>query len=109
MEPANIMLLWKIYFQGLIQSVYELHDGSGVVVTVGKYVTPNHMDINGNGIEPDFKTFPGTSHHCFLPVLLFFFVGSEMVFSLNNLSKTPYAGWNDVKKHLSECNINRQG
>ncbi|XVF27383.1 hypothetical protein REPUB_Repub14bG0102800 [Reevesia pubescens] len=37
--------------KGLIQSVFELHDGSGVVVTMGKYVTPNHLDINGNGIE----------------------------------------------------------
>lgn len=45
--------------QGLIQSVFELHDGSGIVVTVGKYVTPNHMDINGNGIEPDFRNLPG--------------------------------------------------
>uniref|UniRef100_A0A6N2KKA5 PDZ domain-containing protein n=1 Tax=Salix viminalis TaxID=40686 RepID=A0A6N2KKA5_SALVM len=49
----------RTFGKGLIQSVYELHDGSGVVVTVGKYVTPNHMDINGNGIEPDYKTFPG--------------------------------------------------
>ncbi|KAJ6377470.1 hypothetical protein OIU76_026442 [Salix suchowensis] len=48
----------RTFGKGLIQSVYELHDGSGVVVTVGKYVTPNHMDINGNGIEPDYKTFP---------------------------------------------------
>lgn len=47
------------HWQGLIQSVFELHDGSGVAVTVGKYVTPNHKDINGNGIEPDFKNFPG--------------------------------------------------
>lgn len=46
-------------FQGLIQSVFELPDGSGVVVTIGKYVTPNHMDINGNGVEPDFRNFPG--------------------------------------------------
>lgn len=46
--------------QGLIQSVFELHDGSGIVVTVGKYVTPNHKDINGNGIEPDYNRVPGT-------------------------------------------------
>ena len=45
--------------QGLIQSVFELLDGSGVVVTVGKYVTPNHRDINGNGIEPDYRNLPG--------------------------------------------------
>ncbi|KVH97440.1 Interphotoreceptor retinol-binding [Cynara cardunculus var. scolymus] len=48
----------RTYGKGLIQSVFELHDGSGVVVTVGKYVTPNHLDINGNGIDPDYKKFP---------------------------------------------------
>lgn len=48
----------RTYGKGLIQSVFELHDGSGVVVTVGKYVTPNHRDINGNGIEPDYRNFP---------------------------------------------------
>jgi hypothetical protein len=47
------------FFQGLIQSVFELQDGSGVVITVGKYVTPKHKDINGNGIEPDFQKLPG--------------------------------------------------
>ena len=31
--------------KGLIQSVYELSDGSGLVVTVGKYVTPSRLDI----------------------------------------------------------------
>ncbi|KAL9263857.1 Carboxyl-terminal-processing peptidase 1, chloroplastic-like protein [Drosera capensis] len=48
----------KTYGKGLIQSVYELHDGSGVVVTIGKYVTPQHLDINGNGVEPDFRKIP---------------------------------------------------
>ncbi|KAI8002047.1 hypothetical protein LOK49_LG09G02207 [Camellia lanceoleosa] len=51
----------RTFGKGLIQSVFELHDGSGVVVTIGKYVTPNHMDINGNGIEPDFQNFPAWS------------------------------------------------
>ncbi|XP_073025334.1 carboxyl-terminal-processing peptidase 1, chloroplastic isoform X2 [Primulina eburnea] len=48
----------RTYGKGLIQSVFELSDGSGVVVTMGKYVTPNHVDINGNGIDPDFRTLP---------------------------------------------------
>ncbi|KZV51062.1 carboxyl-terminal-processing peptidase 1, chloroplastic [Dorcoceras hygrometricum] len=48
----------RTYGKGLIQSVFELSDGSGIVVTMGKYVTPNHMDINGNGIDPDFRTLP---------------------------------------------------
>ncbi|KAG2684812.1 hypothetical protein I3843_10G089200 [Carya illinoinensis] len=51
----------RTFGKGLIQSVFELHDGSGVVVTVGKYVTPNHRDINGNGIEPDYRNFPAWS------------------------------------------------
>ncbi|KAI4365189.1 hypothetical protein MLD38_021200 [Melastoma candidum] len=48
----------KTFGKGLIQSVFELDDGSGLVVTVGKYVTTNHKDINGNGIEPDFRNLP---------------------------------------------------
>uniref|UniRef100_A0A803MV64 PDZ domain-containing protein n=1 Tax=Chenopodium quinoa TaxID=63459 RepID=A0A803MV64_CHEQI len=52
----------KTYGKGLIQSVFELHDGSGVVVTIGKYITPHHLDINGNGIEPDFSNIPRTCH-----------------------------------------------
>ncbi|XP_068664898.1 carboxyl-terminal-processing peptidase 1, chloroplastic-like isoform X2 [Aristolochia californica] len=51
----------RTFGKGLIQSVFELRDGSGVVVTVGKYVTPNHMDINGNGVEPDFQRMPAWS------------------------------------------------
>lgn len=49
----------RTFGKGLIQSVYELEDGSAVVVTVGKYVTPSHKDIDGNGIEPDFHHRPG--------------------------------------------------
>ncbi|KAF7023094.1 hypothetical protein CFC21_035693 [Triticum aestivum] len=48
----------RTFGKGLIQSVFELHDGSGIVVTVGKYVTPNHKDINGDGIEPDYRRLP---------------------------------------------------
>ncbi|KAJ0960244.1 hypothetical protein J5N97_001919 [Dioscorea zingiberensis] len=57
----------RTFRKGLIQSVFELQDGSGVVVTVGKYVTPNHKDINGNGIEPDIEiSLVGvTSHNSF--------------------------------------------
>ncbi|KAF7803207.1 carboxyl-terminal-processing peptidase 1, chloroplastic [Senna tora] len=54
----GVLVGQRTYGKGLIQSVFELHDGSGVVVTVGKYVTPNHKDINGNGLEPDFQKLP---------------------------------------------------
>ncbi len=39
--------------KGLIQSLFELADGSGLAVTIAKYETPNHRDINQLGIKPD--------------------------------------------------------
>jgi len=38
--------------------VYELSDGSGLVLTVGKYVTPNGTDIDREGLRPDFRSQP---------------------------------------------------
>lgn len=39
--------------KGRIQSVYELHDGSALFVTVAKYVTPAGTVIDQRGIKPD--------------------------------------------------------
>ena len=41
--------------KGLIQSLFELPDDAGIAVTVAKYETPSHRDINEAGIEPDYK------------------------------------------------------
>lgn len=43
----------KTFGKGLIQSLFDLSDGSGLAVTVAKYETPNHKDINKQGIIPD--------------------------------------------------------
>ena len=43
----------KTFGKGLIQSLFDLSDGSGLAVTVAKYETPNHTDINKLGIAPD--------------------------------------------------------
>lgn len=40
--------------KGLVQSVRGLGDGSGIAVTIAKYLTPSGRDINTLGIEPDF-------------------------------------------------------
>ncbi|GAB4819263.1 hypothetical protein N2152v2_006309 [Parachlorella kessleri] len=54
----------QTYGKGLIQSVYELGDGSGephgagLVLTVGKYVTPRGTDIDREGIRPQFRALP---------------------------------------------------
>lgn len=43
----------KTFGKGLIQSLFELSDGSGLAVTVAKYETPAHKDINKLGIIPN--------------------------------------------------------
>lgn len=45
----------KTFGKGLIQSLFELSDGSGMAVTVAKYETPNHRDIHKQGIIPDLN------------------------------------------------------
>jgi len=42
--------------KGLIQAVYGLKNGGGLVLTVAKYVTPNGTDIQGSGIQPNLET-----------------------------------------------------
>ncbi|XP_031479923.1 carboxyl-terminal-processing peptidase 2, chloroplastic-like isoform X2 [Nymphaea colorata] len=47
--------------KGKIQSVFELSDGSGLAVTVARYETPSHIDIDKVGVIPDHPlpaTFP---------------------------------------------------
>ncbi len=43
----------KTFGKGLIQSLFDLPNGSGLAVTVAKYETPNHHDIHKLGIKPD--------------------------------------------------------
>lgn len=41
--------------KGLVQEINKLPDGSGVNITIQKYLTPNGTDINKKGIAPDVK------------------------------------------------------
>lgn len=52
------VIVCRTFGKGLIQSVYELSDGSGMVITNGKYLTPALTDIDREGIAPDFKQPP---------------------------------------------------
>ena len=45
----------KTFGKGLVQSVRSLPDGSGLTVTVAKYLTPSGKDINKNGIKPNIR------------------------------------------------------
>jgi carboxyl-terminal processing protease len=43
----------KTFGKGLVQSVRGLSDGSGMTVTIAKYLTPRNRDIHKHGINPD--------------------------------------------------------
>ncbi len=43
----------RTFGKGLIQSLFNLSDGSGLAVTIARYETPNHHNINQVGIQPD--------------------------------------------------------
>lgn len=45
----------KTFGKGLVQSVRGLGDGSGLAVTIAKYLTPDGRDINEEGIVPDVE------------------------------------------------------
>jgi carboxyl-terminal processing protease len=43
----------KSFGKGLVQGINRLEDGSGVNVTIARYLTPSDTDINAKGIAPD--------------------------------------------------------
>lgn len=43
----------KTFGKGVVQQVFNLSDGSGVVITTSEYFTPNERSINHIGIEPN--------------------------------------------------------
>ncbi|MEM9137624.1 MAG: S41 family peptidase, partial [Cyanobacteria bacterium P01_F01_bin.42] len=45
----------QTFGKGSIQSLFDLPDGSGMAVTIAKYETPDHHNINKVGIPPDLE------------------------------------------------------
>jgi carboxyl-terminal processing protease len=52
-DKRAVLIGSKTFGKGLVQSVRGLGDGSGLAVTVAKYLTPSGRDINHAGIQPD--------------------------------------------------------
>eukprot|EP00904_Undaria_pinnatifida_P001332 jgi/Undpi1/1119/HiC_scaffold_10.g04581.m1 len=45
----------RTFGKGLVQAVYGLADGQGLILTVAQYETPRGTYIHGKGIEPDIR------------------------------------------------------
>lgn len=45
----------KTFGKGSVQQLSRLSDGSNIKITVAKWLTPNGVSIDGNGLEPDIK------------------------------------------------------
>ncbi|MEA1936903.1 MAG: S41 family peptidase [Patescibacteria group bacterium] len=45
----------KTFGKGLVQIMEDLKDGSAIKISISRWLTPNRIDINENGIEPDFE------------------------------------------------------
>lgn len=50
-----ILIGTRTFGKGLVQTVHNLSDGSGVAITTNKYLTSKGTDINKKGIEPDIQ------------------------------------------------------
>ena len=43
----------QTFGKGVVQSIYDLGDGTSLKLTVAEYFTPNGRSIDGEGITPD--------------------------------------------------------
>ena len=53
--PNTTVVGKTTYGKGVIQTLYELSDGTGLKITTEEYYTPNHNKINKEGIKPDIE------------------------------------------------------
>jgi carboxyl-terminal processing protease len=54
-RKAGLLIGTKSFGKGLVQSIEQLKDGSGIKLTTQKYYTPNGISINKIGIKPDIE------------------------------------------------------
>ena len=50
-----ILVGQKSFGKGLVQGINRLDDGSGLNITIARYLTPHDTDINKKGIVPDIQ------------------------------------------------------
>lgn len=79
-----ILMGEKSFGKGMIQAVYGLKNGAGLVLTVARYMTPSGSDIQGIGISPDI------AGHVSIPIPGF-------------STDTSMVNFEDVKERLAMC------
>ncbi len=57
-RKTGLLIGTKTFGKGLVQSIDQLKDGSGIKLTTQKYYTPNGTSINKIGIQPDIEVKP---------------------------------------------------
>lgn len=48
----------RSYGKGSVQSILDLTDGSGLKLTIARYLTPSGKQIDGHGVDPDVEVQP---------------------------------------------------
>jgi carboxyl-terminal processing protease len=60
LQDAGIKLVGtRTYGKATVQAVYRLRDGSGLRLTVSRYLTPLGRDVEGRGLTPDLEVATG--------------------------------------------------
>lgn len=54
-RKVGVLVGQKTYGKGLIQTIFNLSDGYGLVLTTERYLTPNLFALDKKGIEPDIN------------------------------------------------------
>lgn len=60
LQDAGIKLIGtRTYGKATVQAIYSFRDGSGMRVTVSRYLTPTGRDVEGRGLTPDIEVATG--------------------------------------------------
>jgi len=55
-QRINATIVGEVSFgKGTVQKTDDFRDGSGLHVTIAKWLLPNGDDIDGKGVEPDYE------------------------------------------------------
>ncbi len=60
LQDSGIKLVGtRTYGKATVQAIFRLRDGSGIRLTVSRYLTPRGRDVEGRGLHPDVEVATG--------------------------------------------------